>query len=77
MKIWNTIKESTDIRFTVYEIKRDYLIAGRNTVSDARFESHIIAPEFTAGLEWINTDNPLTLKERRGKIVILDFWTCC
>lgn len=33
------------------------------------------APEFPAGLDWINTDRPLTLAELRGKIVVLDFWT--
>ncbi len=35
------------------------------------------APEFPAGLDWLNTDRPLSLREERGKIVILDFWTFC
>ena len=33
------------------------------------------APEFPAGLDWLNTDRPLALEQLRGKIVILDFWT--
>ena len=34
------------------------------------------APEFPAGLDWINTNGrPLTLAELRGRIVFLDFWT--
>jgi len=33
------------------------------------------APDFPAGLEWLNTDRPLSLKELRGKVVLLDFWT--
>ncbi|UCF98275.1 MAG: redoxin domain-containing protein [Spirochaetaceae bacterium] len=33
------------------------------------------APEFPAGLEWLNTEQPLTLSELKGKVVILDFWT--
>jgi DNA-binding beta-propeller fold protein YncE len=33
------------------------------------------APEFPAGLDWLNTDRPLALDQLRGKIVILDFWT--
>ena len=35
------------------------------------------APEFPPGLEWLNTDTPLSIKELRGKIVLLDFWTYC
>ena len=35
------------------------------------------APDFDPGLDWLNTDGPLSLKDLRGKIVILDFWTYC
>jgi len=34
------------------------------------------APEFPSG-SWINTTGPLSLKELRGKIVLLDLWTFC
>jgi hypothetical protein len=34
------------------------------------------APDFQAGLEWINTGGePLALADLRGKITLLDFWT--
>ncbi len=34
------------------------------------------APAFPAGLDWINTGGrPVTIKELRGKVVLLDFWT--
>ena len=33
------------------------------------------APEFPVGLDWLNTDFPLTFEALRGKIVVLDFWT--
>jgi thiol-disulfide isomerase/thioredoxin len=33
------------------------------------------APEFPAGLQWLNTDRPLSLQTLRGKVVLLDFWT--
>lgn len=29
------------------------------------------------GSEWLNTSQPLDLKDLRGKIVLLDFWTYC
>lgn len=35
------------------------------------------APEFPPGLNWLNTERPLTIRELRGKIVLLDFWTYC
>ena len=34
------------------------------------------APEFPVGT-WFNTADPLSLRELRGKIVLLDFWTFC
>ncbi len=33
------------------------------------------APDFPAGLDWINVSEPLTMADLKGKIVILDFWT--
>lgn len=35
------------------------------------------APEFPVGMDWLNTDGPLTMRQLRGKIVLLDFWTHC
>ncbi len=33
------------------------------------------APEFTGITKWLNTQNPLSLQQLRGKVVLLDFWT--
>ena len=33
------------------------------------------APAFQTGLDWINVEHPLTLRELKGKLVLLDFWT--
>ena len=37
----------------------------------------IRAPEFPHDVDWLNTEQPITLSNLRGKIVILDFWTYC
>src|SRR5262245_26103508 len=39
--------------------------------------SPIHAPELDAGIAWLDTDRPLSLRELRGSVVILDFWTYC
>ena len=39
------------------------------------FAGTLPAPEFPDGLDWLNTDRPLTIAELRGKLVLLDFWT--
>lgn len=35
----------------------------------------IHAPDFTGAVEWFNVPRPLSLRDLRGKVVLLDFWT--
>lgn len=41
------------------------------------YYGNITAPDFPAGLEWLNTDKPYSIKDFRGKLVLIDFWTYC
>jgi thiol-disulfide isomerase/thioredoxin/DNA-binding beta-propeller fold protein YncE len=41
------------------------------------YEGKVNAPDFPGGMEWLNTDHPISLKQLRGKVVVLDFWTYC
>jgi len=34
-------------------------------------------PELDGGIAWLNTAKPIQMKDLRGKIVVLDFWTLC
>ena len=38
-------------------------------------QKYPIAPEFAGIEKWLNVDQPLTMKELRGKVVLIDFWT--
>ena len=49
----------------------------RAATTNIPYEGTQPAPEFPAGIEWLNTDKPITLKSLKGKIVLLDFWTYC
>ena len=46
-------------------------------VTERRFAGEVTAPDVPEGLQWYNTDHPVSLQELRGKVVILDFWTYC
>jgi thiol-disulfide isomerase/thioredoxin len=35
------------------------------------------APELRSAGGWINTAHPLALRDLRGRVVVLDFWTFC
>jgi DNA-binding beta-propeller fold protein YncE len=35
------------------------------------------APELEGGVGWLNTAGPIRLKDLKGKIVLIDFWTLC
>jgi len=41
------------------------------------YTGNITAPDFPQGAEWLNTDKPLSIKDFKGKLVLLDFWTFC
>jgi DNA-binding beta-propeller fold protein YncE len=40
-------------------------------------ETTVPAPDFTGANGWINTDKPLSIKDLKGQVVLLDFWTYC
>ena len=42
-----------------------------------RFAGAVNAPDFPTDLEWLNAPHSVSLRNFRGKLVLLDFWTFC
>jgi hypothetical protein len=42
-----------------------------------QFQIGAPAVDFDKGLDWLNTEKPLSLADLRGRVVLLDFWTLC
>ena len=39
------------------------------------YRGNVRAPEFPEGASWVNTREPIALRQLRGRLVLLDFWT--
>src|SRR5207248_5788836 len=48
-----------------------------NKAEKAREDERVPAPELEGGVAWLNAAGPLRMRDLRGKIVLLDFWTLC
>lgn len=48
-----------------------------DSMSPISYAGKVNAPDFPSGLEWLNTDHALSIKQLKGKVVLLDFWTFC
>lgn len=46
-----------------------------NQLSSDLLNTNIPAPEFTGITKWLNTPKPLSMKDLKGKVVLIDFWT--
>lgn len=50
---------------------------GSNATIDTSslFNTSYPAPDFVGITKWLNTDKPLSIKDLKGKVVLVDFWT--
>jgi cytochrome c biogenesis protein CcdA/thiol-disulfide isomerase/thioredoxin len=69
------VSQHTPFNFDAISAK--FLPEGKNKTDDSKLfnvSTPYAAPEFTGIDSWINSQ-PLTMKELKGKVVLVDFWT--
>lgn len=59
------------------ELNKLKKIQNQNTTPDTSglFNENYPAPDFVGVSKWLNTQNPLSIKSLKGKVVLVDFWT--
>lgn len=51
--------------------------ADGDNVPENPFPNRTVAPGLDGGVQWLNASGPISIKDVRGKVVLLDFWTYC
>jgi cytochrome c biogenesis protein CcdA/thiol-disulfide isomerase/thioredoxin len=74
IQVW--VSEHTPFNFDSFSSKLIPKEAGSESLNNKNIYNvkAFKAPEFTGIQSWINS-NPLTLKQLKGKVVLIDFWT--
>ena len=75
-------RDTPDMKLAIYLIPflMTIFLMGIGFAGYAEFGENkmaVKAPELTGGTGWLNTDRPVYIKDLKGKVVLLDFWTYC
>ena len=49
--------------------------SSQTQTTSSLFNTNYPAPDFIGVSKWLNTDKPLSVKDLKGKVVLVDFWT--
>ncbi len=61
----------------VYAQEKQAAAQDKKPAEDVNYARGPKAPELEGGVGWLNTAGPVRIKDLKGKVVVLDFWTYC
>ena len=59
------------------EFSRNLRYIAAKGFPDDEAKKKVPAPDLDGGVAWLNTGGPVSMKDLKGKVVLLDFWTLC
>ncbi len=61
----------------VVQNQLDFLkgIKSPQSTNNGLFNAYMIAPDFVGITSWLNTSKPMSIKDLKGRVVLVDFWT--
>ncbi len=69
------LESNSAVKTQLDALKGNKTTSSSNSGKNSLFNENTTAPEFICITKWLNTNQPLTIKELKGKVVLVDFWT--
>lgn len=69
------IENNKAVRDQLNALKKNGINSINTLDINGLFNTNTQAPDFVGISNWLNTDKPLSIKDLKGKVVLVDFWT--
>jgi cytochrome c biogenesis protein CcdA/thiol-disulfide isomerase/thioredoxin len=69
------LENNQAVKNQLNSLKGNTITNTNNIDTSGLFNTDTPAPDFVGITHWLNTDKPLSIKDLRGKVVLVDFWT--
>ncbi len=71
----NSFESNTAVKKQLNSLKNTSALNKSQDFNNSPFNTDYQAPDFVGITKWLNTNKPLSIKDLKGKVVLVDFWT--